>query len=186
MFLFKPAYLVRFTADFLNTFEKVSSVISIQSLVLKDNSSDSGSNNGSLWLFEKRFHGQTSWQVSQPNVQSSKRPLKLAGIASFNSIVKYEIHLDPSTIFGATIACVGHASTQAVQLPQWSVVTGWSYSNSKSRMISAKKKKEPFCLLIRLAFLATHPRPDFCAQDFSNIGAESTKTRPSIPPNSCC
>ena len=69
-------------------------------------------------------------------------PLNSLDIWSFNSIVKYEIHLLESSLYASYIASVGHASIHAVQLPQWSV-TSLSYSSSRSNIISAKKKKDP-------------------------------------------
>ena len=66
---------------------------SSQSFLLKLRSSSFGANKGSLCGFEKRFHGQTSWQISQPNIQFSMSFLNWFGMLSFNSMVKWEIHL---------------------------------------------------------------------------------------------
>ena len=68
-----------------------------------------------------------------------------------------------------------------VQLPQWSVV-GLSYSNSKSTITSAIKKKEPVFFEIRFVFFPIQPKPLFEAQAFSIIGAESTNTLPPTSP----
>src|SRR6476620_5531869 len=118
MLRLSPTNLVRFTAEFLNTVLKVSSVISSQSFLVIESNSGFGLNNGSLCAFENRFHGQTSWQISHPNAQSLNFPFTSAGMFSLSSIVKYEMHLLPSTTYGATIASVGHASMQAVHDPQ--------------------------------------------------------------------
>ena len=61
-------------------------------------SSGFGSNSGSLCGVANRFHGQTSWQISQPNAQLSNCPFTSAGIASFSSMVKYEMHLLASNL----------------------------------------------------------------------------------------
>src|SRR5690606_29954697 len=114
--------------------------------------------------------------------QSSNFPFTSCGMISLSSIVKYEIHLLPSTTYGAIMASVGHASIQRLQLPQCSVTVGLSYSNTKSKMSSATKKNEPTFLLIKLVFLPIQPNPDFCAHALSKTGAESTKTRPPTSP----
>ena len=88
----------------------------------------------------------------------------------------------PSIILSFTMACVGQASIHFLQLPQWSVVAP-SSSNSKSQMISAKKKNEPCFLVIRLAFFPTQPIPDFLAHARSKTGAESVKTLNPKSPN---
>ncbi len=66
---------------------------------------------------------------------------------------------------------------------------GVSYCNSTSKIISAKKKKEPCFLLMSMVFFPIHPKPLFFAQALSKIGAESVKTRALISPissnNSC-
>ena len=80
------------------------------------------------------------------------------------------------------MASVGHASIQRVQLPQWSAVGSISYSSSISTISSAKKKKEPTCLLNRLLFLPIQPKPAFFAHALSKTGAESTKARPPTSP----
>lgn len=118
IFRCKPASLVRLTADLLNIFEKVSCVISSQSRRVKCSSSGEGSNAGVRCGLENLFQGHTSWQTSQPNAQFSNWPFMLAGICSFSSMVKYEMQRLPSTWYGATMACVGQASRQRVQLPQ--------------------------------------------------------------------
>ena len=62
------------------------------------------------------------------------------------------MHLLLSTTVGATMACVGQASIQAVHVPQWSVLCP-SGVNSKSSINSPIKKKLPsFLLSNRLCF----------------------------------
>jgi hypothetical protein len=65
---------------------------------------------------ENRFQGHTSWQISQPNIQLSNLSFIVSGMSrSFNSMVKYEMHLLPSTTLPGSMACVGQASMQRVQ-----------------------------------------------------------------------
>src|SRR3954453_15174481 len=88
-FLLMPSNLLRLSGEFLKTSLKPDSVSSSQSLVEKFNTCGSGENCTSLWGLLNRFHGQTSWQTSQPNIHSSNRPFSCSGrSASFNSIVK--------------------------------------------------------------------------------------------------
>src|SRR5690606_20219426 len=88
MFLTSPEYLVRFTADFLNSFPNTSAVSSSQSPLDMESSSGLGLNRGSLWGLEKRFQGQTSWQTSQPKIQSSILPWNSPGISFLSSMVR--------------------------------------------------------------------------------------------------
>ena len=97
IFLVSPANLVRFTAEFLKTALKVSSVISSQSFFVSESKSGCGLKSGSRCGLEKRFHGQTSWHTSHPKAQSLKLPFISLGIFSLSSIVKYDMHLLPST-----------------------------------------------------------------------------------------
>ena len=60
MFLFNPSNFVLLTAEFLNTFLKVSSVISFQSFFVIESNSVFGLKRGSLCAFENLFQGQTS------------------------------------------------------------------------------------------------------------------------------
>ena len=84
-----PANLLRLSGEFLTISVKFSSVNSSQSLVVKFNIAGIGVKFTSLCGVENRFHGQTSWQTSQPNIQSSNLPFISPGInASFNSMVK--------------------------------------------------------------------------------------------------
>ena len=86
-FLFKPLNFVLLTADFLKTEENISWVMSFHSCFVKFLISEFGLNFSSKVGAENLFHGQTSWQMSQPNIQSSILSLKKSGIWSFNSIV---------------------------------------------------------------------------------------------------
>src|SRR6218665_3637369 len=58
-FLFSPLYLVRFTAECLNTTLKVSSVSSCHSASVKFSRLRVSLNKGSWWGWLKRFQGQT-------------------------------------------------------------------------------------------------------------------------------
>src|SRR5690606_28230852 len=93
-----------------------------------------------------------------------------------------EMHLLASICAGATIASVGQASIQRVQVPQKSPANGASYSNGKSTISVARKKKDPDFLVIRLAFLPIQPKPVSRAQARSSTGALSTNPRPSTAP----
>ena len=78
MFLLRPENLVRFTADFRKRFWYVSSDNSFHSFFV--NFSKSGwIKLGSLCAEANRFHGQTSWQISHPNIQLSILSLNSLG-----------------------------------------------------------------------------------------------------------
>jgi hypothetical protein len=79
---------VRLTALSLNTSLNTSSVKSNQSALVMSNSLGWGENLGSVVGVECRFQGHTSWQMSQPNIQSSMWPCTGSGMAPRNSIVK--------------------------------------------------------------------------------------------------
>src|SRR6478736_114206 len=113
-----PLSLLRLSAECLKILLNFSSVIASHSFVEILRIPGKGVNSSSVVGFEKRFQGQTSWQISQPNAQFSNLPFISLGISiSFNSIVKYEMHLLPSTILPGKIASVGQASIQRVQEP---------------------------------------------------------------------
>src|SRR5688572_31910071 len=119
--------------------------------------------------------------MSQPYSQ----PLRLTAISSGNSsdrssIVAYEMHLVESTTYGSTIASVGQASMQAVQLPQWSVI-GSSYSRSRFSRISPRKTQEPNSFVITFECFPIQPTPARIAQGFSITGEVSTQTFPAAP-----
>ena len=78
-FLFSPVNLVLLTADFLKTEENISWVMSFHSCFVKFLISEFGRNFSSKVGAENLFHGQTSWQMSQPNIQSSILSLKNQG-----------------------------------------------------------------------------------------------------------
>src|SRR6186713_3260843 len=114
-----PSYLDRLRGECRKIFLNSSSVNASQSFVVKLRIAGIGVNSTVLLGLEKRFQGQTSWHTSHPNIQLSKRLCMFSGInISFSSIVKYEIHLLPSTTPGETIASVGQASMHLVQVPQ--------------------------------------------------------------------
>ena len=88
--------------------------------------------------FRKFIQGHTSWQSSHPKILLPIAFLNCSGIAPRDSIVRYEIHLVASNIFGPTKALVGQASMQAEQLPQLLVVgssigRGISVNSSQGR-----------------------------------------------------
>src|SRR5215469_4928605 len=65
-----------------------------------------------------RFHGQTSWQMSQPKTVEPIAARNSSGITPRSSIVKYAIQRRASSTYGSTSASVGQASMQRVQEPQ--------------------------------------------------------------------
>src|SRR6185437_9399346 len=88
-FLLIPSNFDLFKGDFLKIILKLSSVNSSQSFLVKFNTSFKGVNSISVDGFENRFHGQTSWHISHPNILFSNLPFISSGISmSFNSIVK--------------------------------------------------------------------------------------------------
>ena len=70
-------------------------------------------------------------------------------ISPLCSIVRYEIHLLESNIYGVN-ASVGQASRHFTQEPHKSSVNSWSYSKSISNNISPRKNQDPISLLIKL------------------------------------
>lgn len=84
-----PSNLALLSGEFLKMVLKDSSVNASQSLVEKFSISGIGVKLISSVDFENLFHGQTSWQTSQPNIQLSNLPFWASGIsASFSSMVK--------------------------------------------------------------------------------------------------
>ena len=71
-----PWYLLLFKGDLLNISLNDSSVNSSQSFVVKFKICGRGVNAFSIVGFENLFQGQTSWQVSHPNIQLSNFPWK--------------------------------------------------------------------------------------------------------------
>jgi hypothetical protein len=85
----KPWNFDRFIGDLPNIFLNDSTVNASQSRVEKFSTSGNGVKFGSVELFVNRFHGQTSWHTSQPNIQLLNFPFISAGIiSSFSSMVK--------------------------------------------------------------------------------------------------
>ena len=68
-------------------------------------------------------------------------------------MVRYEMQRVASSTAGATIACVGHASRQSVQVPHRSRA-GASGSSGRLQMISPRKKNDPSSVAITHDFLA--------------------------------
>jgi hypothetical protein len=69
---------------------------------------------GGAW----RFHGQTSWQMSQPKSQSPIGAWNSSAMAPRCSIVRYAMQRRASSAYGAGSAPVGHAVRHAVHVPQ--------------------------------------------------------------------
>ena len=88
MLRFKPSNFVRLTGERRNISWNTSWVISSQSFRVNCAKSGWRLNSGVWCGRENRFHGQTSWQISQPKIQFSNFPFTSAGIASLSSIVK--------------------------------------------------------------------------------------------------
>ena len=72
---------------------------------------------------------------------------------SRSSMVRYEMQRRASSSKGATMACVGQAGMQAVQLPQCAVA-GSSTGSGRSVRISPRKKYEPASLRDQVGVLA--------------------------------
>ena len=88
-FLFIPSNFLLLRGEFLKTCLKLSSVKSSQSCLVKFKTCGKGVNCISLFGLLKRFHGQTSWHISQPNIQLENWFLRWSGRReSFSSIVK--------------------------------------------------------------------------------------------------
>ncbi len=77
---------------------------------------------------------------------------------------------------GATIACVGQTSMQAMQLPQWSDTAALSGSATSTK-ISPRKNIEPASRSSASVCLPRQPMPLRAASSTSSTGAESVKTR---------
>src|ERR1035437_7772576 len=97
-----------------------------------------GSNSGAVDAGALRFHGQTSWQMSQPKTWRPIPTRKSSGIDPRFSIVKYEMHLLESSWGGARIALGGQASMQRVQVPH---LSGAGTSGASSREVSITPRK---------------------------------------------
>ena len=116
----KPRYFARHTGVRRNWRRKSCSVICARA---GSGSSEPPTwNSGSLVKEARRFQGQTSWQMSHPNRLLPIFPCRSSAMSPRFSIVKYERQerassRHPSCSSG-TIASVGHASMQRVQLPQ--------------------------------------------------------------------
>jgi hypothetical protein len=83
-----PLNLLRLKGEFLKIVLKLSSVNSSHCEVEKLSIAGMGEKLISVVGLLNLFHGQTSWHVSQPNIQLSNLPFILSSIkASFNSIV---------------------------------------------------------------------------------------------------
>src|SRR6185295_19955512 len=178
-----PCHRVRLIAECLNRTLKVSSDMASHSLVERFSTSLIGVNSTSSVGLLNRFQGHTSWQISQPNAHLSNLPFTSSGISiSFNSMVKYEIHLLPSTTLPGRMAFVGQASIHLVHVPHRSFANASSCSSSRSVINVAIKKNEPLSFVRRFPFLPIHPRPLRCAQLLSSTGAESTNPLPCTSP----
>ena len=171
---FKP---VRSTAVPLNSFLKVGLSRFSQLGFCMFIKSCEGSNAGSLCGRTFRFHGQTSWQISQPKIHCFHFPWNSFGISSPRySMVRYEIHLRASNS-KADKAPVGQASIHCMQLPQQFATVSASGVSAKSSMIWPIKKNEPPFRLMSMVFFPINPSPARHAVARSSTGAESTKIR---------
>src|ERR1700686_1238093 len=132
-----------------------------------------GSNSVAVDAGALRFHGQTSWQISQPKTWRPMPTRRCSGIDPRFSIVRYEMHLLESSWYGARIASVGQASMQRVQVPHRSGA-GMSGASSRDVRITPKKNHEPLFLLMMQVFLPIQPTPAYFAKTRSTIGPVST------------
>ena len=69
------------------------------------------------------------------------------------------MHFVASRTNGSGNACVGQASRQAVQVPQWRSANGGSGASSRSVRSAARKKKLPRRGLMSIVFLPIQPEP---------------------------
>ena len=76
-----------------------------------------GSNSASTAIGALRFHGHTSWQMSHPNTCRPIRSINSGAISPLCSMVRYEMHLVASILYGAINAPVGQASRHRVHVP---------------------------------------------------------------------
>src|SRR5207248_4815856 len=95
-----------------------------------------------------RFQGQTSWQISQPKTWRPIFSRIGTGISPRFSLVKYAMQREAQSCRGATIASVGQASMQRVQVPHRSGATSiFSFEtnaeNSSEVTITPRKIHEP-------------------------------------------
>ena len=81
-----------------------------------------------------------------------------------------------SSLYGATMACVGQMSMQALHWPQCADVAS-STGNARSMKISPRKNIEPASRDSASVCLPRQPRPARVANSTSSTGAESVKTR---------
>ena len=81
-----------------------------------------------------------------------------------------------STRCGPVMACVGHTSMQALQLPQCSL-TGSVGGSARSTKISPRKNIEPASRCSASVCLPRQPMPLREASSTSSTGAESVNTR---------
>src|SRR5260370_22390151 len=128
-------------------------------------------------LGDFRFHGQTSWQISQPQTCRPIGSRNSSGIVPRSSIVKYAMQRLASSTYGSTIACVGHASRQRRQVPQRSGGGGSTGPRvgAKGRLVNntPRKSQEPNDWLISNVFFASHPSPAYFAAARSCTGPVS-------------
>ena len=119
-------------------------------------------------LGARRFHGQTSWQISQPNTCRPMCPRRSSAMLPFFSIVRYAMQRDASicrTSFSgvASSASVGQASTQRVHVPQRSAAAASShrlYAASGSDVtITPSSSHEPSCWFSTQVLRPIQPTP---------------------------
>src|SRR5579863_3023594 len=120
--------------------------------------------------------------MSHPKMCAPMAALWASGIVDRNSIVKYEMHSLASSSKRpsgeGTIAAVGQASIQRVQVPQRSGGGASEASGSIESVVrsSPRKNHDPSCWLMRQVFLPIQPNPACLAIERSSRGAVSTHT----------
>jgi hypothetical protein len=105
---------------------------------------------GSSVTGARRFHGHTSWQISQPKTWRPMAGRASSGAAPRSSMVKYEMHSRESSAHSGpsarpvgTMACVGQASMQRVHEPQRSG-GGWSGASPAKAAARPEKTRIPW------------------------------------------
>ena len=98
-----------------------------------------------------RFHGQTSWQMSQPYTWAPSSSRYSSGIAP-GAWLQYERQRVESSVPGSSSAPVGQASMQSRHEPQ-SSASGSERSISASVTSVPSTTQEPWRRVISIVFL---------------------------------
>jgi hypothetical protein len=96
------------------------------------------------------FHGQTSWQMSQPYTCAPSSPRYSSGIGA-GACDQYDKHLVESTTPGSSSAPVGHASMQSVHEPQSSSSGGVASTETVVTSVPSTTH-EPYRRVISIVF----------------------------------